>query len=76
MQYVTSGAENVYPFSMFLTRYLSHTDEERDAVMDALKSNPMMTKELWQQITTGPQGGGRKGAAAGGRPAGSPTTAA
>lgn len=75
MQYATSGAEKVYPFSMFLTKFLHHTDEEKDAVMESLKDNPLMTKELWQQIE-GPQGGGRNGAAAGGRPSGSPTTAA
>jgi hypothetical protein len=75
MQYVTSGAEKVYPFSMFLTRFLSHTDEEKDALMSALKDNPLMTKELWEKVE-GPQGGGRNGSAAGGRTAGSPTTAA
>ena len=69
MQYATSGAEKLYPFKFFLTHVLRRTEDEAKAVMEEIESNPTLyTKELWQQLQ-GPQGGGRNGAAAGGRPA-------
>lgn len=68
MQYVTSGAEKVMPLPIFLTKVMKFTDDEKDAVIESLKDNPLVTKELWDK-TIGPSDGGRKGAARGGRPA-------
>lgn len=70
MQYATSGAEKVYPFALFLTNVMRHTEEEAAAVLAALKDNPLYTKELWEQLQPA------KPAGSAGRPAGSPTTAA
>lgn len=69
MQYVTSGAEKVYPFRYFMIHYLRRTEAEADAVVAEIRSKPeLYTRELWEQ-TEGPQGGGRNGPARGGRPA-------
>jgi hypothetical protein len=74
MQYVTSGAEKVMPLPIFLTKIMSFTDQEADAVLSEMEKNKLYTKEIWDQ-TLGPQGGGRNGAANGGRPANSSTSA-
>lgn len=74
MQYATSGAEKIMPLPYFLTKVMYFTDEEKDGILAAMEENKLWTKELWQQVE-GPQGGGRNGAANGGRPANSQTSA-
>lgn len=74
MQYATSGAEKIMPLPFFLTKVMSFTDGEKDAILAEMESNKLWTKELWEQVA-GPQGGGRNGAAAGGRPANATTSA-
>ncbi len=50
LQYVTSGAEEVIPVKIFITRVLGWSDEEADAIMSEVKKGgPKLTTKVWKE---------------------------
>jgi hypothetical protein len=63
LQYVSSGAEKVYPLLYFLTMVMDTPDQLAQVIVDAAKSaGPGLTKEIWKQPTKLPPGSGKKDA--------------
>lgn len=73
MQYVTGGGETVIGVREFLTHVMGMSAAEATSIIKARKSEKKLaTRVVWDAATgsVAPQGGGRRGAANGGRPRG------